>query len=243
MFLKVGFMSTSAKKKGKKKKTGKEIAVIVFAVFIAIAMMVPSLGYIINYFNMQNEQKEHPQTAQQVQDSFTEKVKELNEKIQIDPKNANLYDELGNTYLQWASFASALPQEGQDTNTLVKERAQQALDAFNNSLAISTTEAGVVGKALSLTLLNEPNEAETVLEDYLKDHPESTTAYQMLAQVFEIKGENDKAVETYKKMKDSTSDEKIKERAQKAIDRLNNPDQSQESSQAGDQSQESSNNS
>ncbi len=233
-------MSTTAKKNGKKKKTGKEIAVIVFAIFIALSMMIPSIGYIIN--NMQNQQESHPVTIQQVDETFTKKTDELNEKIKIDPKNANLYDELGNDYLQWASYASVLPVEGQDTAATVNGLKHKALDAFNASLEISTTEAGVVGKALSLTMLNDPDQAETLLEGYLKDHPESTAAYQMLAQVFEVKGEKEKALEAYEKVKSTTSDEKVKERAQEGIDRINNPQQAQQEDGSEQASDNSSNN-
>ncbi len=234
-------MSTNAKKNGKKKKTGKEIAVIVFAIFIAISMMIPSIGYIINYYNMQTQQQEHPVTAEQVDETFTKEIDQVNEKIKKDSNNADLYNELGNDYLQWASYATVLPVEGQDTAAVIKERTTKALDAFNASLEISTTEAGVVGKALALTMLNEPDQAETLLEGYLKDHPESTSAYQMLAQVFEIKGEQEKALETYEKMKNSTNDVKLQQRAQNAIDRIKNPEKSQQG-ESEQPSEESSNN-
>ncbi len=234
-------MSTKAKKNGKEKKTAKEIAVIVFSVFIAIAMMVPSIGMIVNYYNSQNQENQ-PVTAEQVDETFTKLINAAEEKIKANPNDTALYNELGTDYIQWATYTPLFAQEGQDTSALVTERYNKALDAYNASLNISTTEGAVVGKAFALEKLNDLGQAESTLEDYLKDHPESTSAYQMLASIFELKGDKEQAIDAYQKVKEMSSDEEAKKDAQSAIDRLNNSGQSQNSEGQEQTSEESSEN-
>ncbi len=233
-------MSTKAKKNGKEKKTAKEIAVIVFAIFIAVAMMVPSIGMIVSYYNSQNQ--DNTVTLEKVDETFGSMVSTVDAKIKEDPENTSLYNELGGDYMQWAAYTPLFAKEGQDISGLVTERYNKALDAFNASLDIKTTEGAIVGKAFVLSQLHDYSQAESVLEGYLKDHPESTSAYQMLASVFEDQDQKDKAIEAYQKVKETASDDKTKAEAQSAIDKLNNPEGAQAQDNSGQTSEGSSSN-
>ncbi len=82
-------------------------------------------------------------------------------------------------------------------------------------------------------MLNKTDEAKSVLEGYLKDHPESTAAYGMLAHIFEAQGDNQKAIETYNKVKETTTDDNVKKQAQEEIDRIQGDKKSDEGSQQG----------
>ncbi len=83
-------MSTTSNGNGKKKKTGKEIAVIVFSIFIAIAMMVPSIGYIVSYYKYQHQpqaaQQEQNLTPEQINQSFADIIKQYNELIEKEQR-------------------------------------------------------------------------------------------------------------------------------------------------------------
>ncbi len=214
-------MSKHTKANGKKKKTGKEIAVIFFAIFIAISMMVPSIGYIVSYYQYQNSQNEQI-TPEQVNETFEKQIASLNESIAASPEDANLYGQLGSVYLQWASFSQYFPKEGDDVAALVTERANKALEAFNTSLEKGETENAVVGKSLALSTLGKAEEAKATLEGYLKDHPESVMALETLARAFEMEGNSEKAIETYEKLKAAAgeSNAEVSQKAQEAIDRI-----------------------
>ncbi len=213
--------TTHGKGKGKEKKTAKEIAVIVFSIFIAISMMVPSIGAIINYYNYQKNQNQEV-TLEQVDETFTKQIDQIQAQIKAKPDDPYLYAQLGSSYIQWANLSKFFPQNGVDTNAIVQGHLTKAIEAYDSSLAIETTEPAVAGKALALSMLNKYDEAETVLGEYLKDHPESTSGYEMLAQIFEMQDEHDKAIEAYEKVKENASDSQqdVKDKAQESIDKI-----------------------
>ena len=212
-------MSTTAKKNGKKKKTGKEIAVIVFAIFIALSMMIPSIGYIVNYYNNQEKMEHSHPTIEQVNETFGQTIENLENRIKEDPNSYELYDQLGDAYLAWAGN-SYDPNNFDGTIGRVGELSNKAIDAFDHSLDIETNERAILGKALALVLTQKPDQAKEVLETYLKNHPDSPDAYAMLAGLFEESNDTQKAIDTYQKMKDSTNDPKLKQQIDNKINKL-----------------------
>ncbi len=217
-------MSKNTNSKSKKKKTGKEIAVIVFAIFIAISMMVPSIGYIVSYYqyNQNGGQQTAPVTAEQVNETFQKQIDEINKSIEADPQNADLKADLGNVYLQWAGFTQYFPQDGVDLTALTNERVNKALEAFDASVQIKSTDSGVIGKSYALNMLQKTDEAISGLEAFVAENPESIAAYNALAQIYQSAGQSDKAVAAYEKMIELAPDTRqdIKDKAQAAIDQI-----------------------
>ena len=189
---------TQAPKK-KDKGKGKKVAIIIFAIFMSISMMVPSLSAIINGIQQQKQQDEHKLTAEQVDADMSKRIDELKAKVDKEPKEAQNWIDLGNGYLRWASFDQMFASEKKDQGTLTK-LFSQAMAAFEKGRSLGGSPQAEIGMSSCLYQQGKVEEAINLLETYNKEKKEDARVLRSLGTLYEAEGERNKAISAYKRI-------------------------------------------
>ena len=218
---------SKAEKARERKKKITAVAIGVFAVIMALSMMLPSLSYIFGNNDQQaaseeeaTEQQSDEKTDDADDTSDDEDPAEANDMdkvdknfhASIDPLEAKLKDSpedlatllnLGNGYMDWASAASAYATDDAGREH-VTELYNQAMDYFDRYLALNDSNSVKIYRAMCQLYNGDIEEGTKELETLSKDAPDFAPVWQYLGMVYEYyQGDTDAAKEAYQKAIDA----------------------------------------
>ena len=206
-------------KERKKKITG--IAIGVFAVIMALSMMLPSLTYIFGNNSGQTEQQEQEaqQQEEQAQSEDAEETETLtgidlvdsNYAAVVDPLKAKLTENpkdlatllsLGNNYMSWASEASGYAADDA-ASAHVNELYQQAIDYFDQYLKLNDSAVVKANRAMCLLYSGDADAALAALQKLTEEAPDYGPAWANIGLIREYQGDQEAAKEAYQKAIDA----------------------------------------
>lgn len=226
-------MSKAEQKRARKQKIT-AIAVGVFAVIMALSMMLPSLTYIFGNNNQQaEEQAQEQEEAQTTDDASTEDEAEestatgmdlvdANYKAVVDPLEAKLSENpkdlatllnLGNDYMAWASDAYSYATD--DESLLhVNELFDKAIGYFDSYLELNDSIAVKTSRAMCLLYKGDTDDALASLQELTDSEATSDAepaeygrAWANMGYIYEYQGETEKAEEAYQQAKEHDKDD------------------------------------
>lgn len=206
-------------KERNKKITG--IAIGVFAVIMALSMMLPSLTYIFGNNSGQTEQQEQEaqQQEEQAQSEDGEETETLtgidlvdsNYAAVVDPLEAKLAENskdlatllsLGNNYMSWASEASGYAADDA-ASAHVNELYQQAIDYFDQYLKLNDSAVVKANRAMCLLYSGDADAALAALQKLTEEAPDYGPAWANIGLIREYQGDQEAAKEAYQKAIDA----------------------------------------
>ena len=215
----------------KQKITG--IAVGVFAVIMALSMMLPSLSYIFGNNDQSQEQAAAEADQKQAEEAETSETEEgeetaeeestdtgmdavdANYKAVIDPLEAKLKENdqdlatllnLGNDYMSWASDASTYATDDAGVEH-VNDLYQKAMDYFDRYLKLNDSVVVKASRAMCQLYSGDADGALEALEALTKEAPDYGPAWANIGLIHEYKGEQDEAKEAYQKAIEADPDD------------------------------------
>lgn len=204
-----------------RKKKLIRIGIGVFAVVMALSMMLPSLTYIFGNKNPEVQQKQQEQAAAE-QKAAEEQTKtegeeknltgvalvDSNYKAVVDPLEAKLKENekdlatlnsLGENYASWASQVSAYASADESAKTHADELYKKSIEYYDKYLAINDSQIVKATRAMVQYSAGDKDAAIKGLEQLTKDDPNFSVAWLDLGMVYEQEGNTDKAKEAYTK--------------------------------------------
>lgn len=206
-------------KERRKKITG--IAIGVFAVIMALSMMLPSLTYIFGNNSGQTEQQEQEAQQQEeqaqsedgeetetltgidlVDSNYAAVVDPLEAKLAENPKDLATLLSLGNNYMSWASEASGYAADDA-ASAHVNELYQQALDYFDQYLKLNDSAVVKANRAMCLLYSGDADAALAALQKLTEEAPDYGPAWANIGLIREYQGDQEAAKEAYQKAIDA----------------------------------------
>ncbi len=206
-------------KERKKKITG--IAIGVFAVIMALSMMLPSLTYIFGNNSGQTEQQEQEAQQQEeqaqsedgeetetltgidlVDSNYAAVVDPLKAKLTENPKDLATLLSLGNNYMSWASEASGYAADDA-ASAHVNELYQQAIDYFDQYLKLNDSAVVKANRAMCLLYSGDADAALAALQKLTEEAPDYGPAWANIGLIREYQGDQEAAKEAYQKAIDA----------------------------------------
>ncbi|MBQ9316270.1 MAG: tetratricopeptide repeat protein [Atopobiaceae bacterium] len=206
-------------KERKKKITG--IAIGVFAVIMALSMMLPSLTYIFGNNSGQIEQQEQEAQQQEeqaqsedgeetetltgidlVDSNYAAVVDPLEAKLAENPKDLATLLSLGNNYMSWASEASGYAADDA-ASAHVNELYQQAIDYFDQYLKLNDSAVVKANRAMCLLYSGDADAALAALQKLTEEAPDYGPAWANIGLIREYQGDQEAAKEAYQKAIDA----------------------------------------
>ena len=206
-------------KERNKKITG--IAIGVFAVIMALSMMLPSLTYIFGNNSGQTEQQEQEAQQQEeqaqsedgeetetltgidlVDSNYAAVVDPLEAKLAENPKDLATLLSLGNNYMSWASEASGYAADDA-ASAHVNELYQQAIDYFDQYLKLNDSAVVKANRAMCLLYSGDADAALAALQKLTEEAPDYGPAWANIGLIREYQGDQEAAKEAYQKAIDA----------------------------------------
>ena len=214
---------TELKRERNKKLTG--IAVGIFAVIMALSMMLPSLTYIFGN-NAAEPQEEVTQAADAEEaspdDAATDEdvptgiaAVDANYATVVDPLEAKLKDNpqdlatllnLGNDYMSWASTAGAYATDDEGV-AHVNDLFGKAIGYFDQYLQLNDSPAVKVNRALCVYYSGSTDQAIADLEALTTEESGYGPAWANLGMLYENEGSTDEARAAYQKAVEADPDD------------------------------------
>ena len=222
----------------KDKKDGKSragaIAIGVFAVVMALSMMLPSLSAIFanNAANDAGEQEQADAspdadgastdvssdsadsslTGMDALDaSYQTVVTDLEAKLQESPQDLATLLNLGNEYMSWgyaaSSYAISNGLTDDATESHVNDLLGKAMGYFDQYLEFNDSPAVRVNRALCQLYSGDTSGATKALEDLTQSQPDYGPAWANLGLCYEVRGDTDSAKEAYAKAQEADPDD------------------------------------
>ena len=229
------------KSRREKKEGAKRVAITIFAVFIAILMMVPSIGQIIMGRQAENAAKEGIHSVEDVDKMFKEQLDSVVKAAQDNPDDKNAQLAVPQFYMQWASYANILSQTDEDKQHTA-DLYEKASEAYDKVLADhSDWSAAHVGKASCMYAQGNEEDAISYLEKYNKENPDDPQILFGLGNLKNSKDERDEAKALYQRVVEVAGEDnkELAEAAQNRIDSINEKDA--KDAQAAQEDKESTN--
>ena len=212
--------SKAEQQKARKQKiTG--IAIGVFAVIMALSMMLPSLTYIFGNNSGQTEQQEQEAQQQEeqaqsedgeetetltgidlVDSNYAAVVDPLEAKLAENPKDLATLLSLGNNYMSWASEASGYAADDA-ASAHVNELYQQAIDYFDQYLKLNDSAVVKANRAMCLLYSGDADAALAALQKLTEEAPDYGPAWANIGLIREYQGDQEAAKEAYQKAIDA----------------------------------------
>lgn len=208
-----------AKKARKQKITA--IAIGVFAVIMALSMMLPSLTYIFGNNDEPAEQEAEQakpaesedaeasessdETAEEESTSTGMEQIDANYAAVIDPLEAKLQENdkdlatllnLGNDYMSWASDASMYATDDAGKQH-VNDLYQKAMDYFDRYLELNDSVVVKASRAMCQLYSGDIDGALAALEALTEEAPDYGPAWANIGLIHEYKGEQEEAKKAY----------------------------------------------
>lgn len=191
----------------KRKRTGKEIAVIAISIIMVVSILLPSFTMLFG-----GDKTKTPSSFSQTNEIYQPKIDELQRKIADNPSSATDQLALADTtyrYGQYAmQYASTDDEETQAKSIMQAAAAEYAAYlALAGSLETYEEKNAVVSRAFCNLYVGNDDEAIQQLQDLLKE-TNFAPAWQALGMIYESKGKNNQAIEAYQKAIDAPQDSK-----------------------------------
>ena len=210
-------ISEAEKKRARKQKIT-AIAIGVFAVIMALSMMLPSLTYI---FGNNGQAEEEPVEETTSDDTTTDEdsteatgmdLVDSNYKAVVDPLEAKLAENpkdlatllnLGNYYMQWATDASSYATDDASYEHL-GDLYEKAIGYYDSYLELNDSAVVETNRAMCILYNGDTDTALSALKDVVADHPEYGPAWADLGLIYEYQGDTEAAKEAYQQAIDAS---------------------------------------
>ena len=151
-----------------------KVVITVFAVLMALGMMLPSLAGLVD-----KGRSSTPATIEEVDARFQKTAEQLEQKVAANSEDMDSVLQLGQTYMNW-----------------VFSKAMQMFDSY---IAAKPDAAGQVkvDRALCLLYSGETSNALSALQAIVDEDPSNATAWANLGLVYEITGSTESARDAY----------------------------------------------
>ena len=189
---------TAAQQEQKKKEglsTASKVVITVFAVLMALSMMLPSLAGL-----MGNDASAPVATIEELDTRYQAITEPLENKVAANADDMASTLELAQNYMNWGYNVSYLATVDAETSH-ANELFTKAMELFDVYLASNPADAGQVkvDRALCRLYSGETSAAKTDLEAIVAEDETIATAWANLGLVNEILGDTDAAREAYNK--------------------------------------------
>lgn len=210
--------------------TGAKVALTVFAVLMALSMMLPSLAAIFGSSNSASTDSSQSQSADSGSDSsgsssdsssdsgstdavtqadqkYQPLVSALETKLSSDGQNLATLLNLGRDYMSWG-VTVRYSGTTDDATSHANDLLDQAISYFDRYLALKDSGAVRVDRALCQYYQDMTSEATAALEQLTQDMPDYGPAWANLGMLYEAAGNTDSARSAYQKAEETdASDE------------------------------------
>lgn len=225
----------NAQKAPDKKKGGlstpAKVLIVVFAVLMALSLMLPSLAAVFNVATG-NTQGDQTITAEDlvnaVNEQYSSQVEDLQSQLADDPDNDDLRKQLADAEMGWAAALSYYGTTDQETLDAY-DHAKAARDDYDAYLKDNPDDDEVLtSRAMSSYYAGDTDEAVSELEQITSSSPDYAPAWANLGMLYEVKGETEKATEAYQTAveKDPDDEAGAKSYAQGRLDSILGTDSS-----------------
>ena len=170
-----------------------KVVITVFAVLMALGMMLPSLAGLVD-----KGRSSTPATIEEVDARFQKTAEPLEQKVAVNSEDMDSVLQLGQTYMNWGYNVLALSKV--DAETLhANELFSKAMQMFDSYIAANPDAAGQVkvDRALCLLYSGETSNALSALQAIVDEDPSNATAWANLGLVYEITGSTESARDAY----------------------------------------------
>lgn len=201
--------------------TGGKVIIAIFAVLMALSMMLPSLSAIVQNGNSQDSQQEQADDSDstsdanadstadstsdsssttdyvaQIDDDYSQLTADLESKLAGDPQNLAYLLNLGKDYMSWGVQVSYFGSTDANTSH-ANELLEKAIGYFDQYLELNDASAVRVDRALCQFYEGETGDAQTALEQLTQDDPDYGPAWANLGMVYQARGDSDSARSAY----------------------------------------------
>ena len=200
---------------------GAKVALTVFAVLMALSMMLPSIAAIVGTSSSQDSSSQSQSadsgSSADSSDGTTDAVAQADEKYQplvdaletklsSDSQNLATLLNLGKDYMAWGVTVRYSGSTDASTSH-ANELLEKAISYYDQYLALKDSSAVRVDRALCQYYEEETSEATAALEQLTQDMPDYGPAWANLGMLYESAGNSDQAREAYQKAQEADADD------------------------------------
>lgn len=208
-------LSKAEQKRARKQKiTG--IAIGIFAVVMALSMMLPSLTYIFGNNDQPAEQQTQEETKSTdtsnedeteeetltgmdlVDSNYKAVVDPLEQKLSENPEDLATLLSLGNNYMSWGTDASSYASDDAGTQH-VNELYGKAVSYYDSYLELNDSVVVKASRAMCFLYSGDTDKALDSLKSLTEEAPDYGPAWANMGLIYEYQGENEKAEDAYQK--------------------------------------------
>ena len=202
------------------KKERNKILVIVFAVIMALSMMLPSLGQIFaGILNAGKESQQATITVDDIDKQYKDELAKVAETLKKNPEDSEAMLKEANLYYTWGLSLLQIGGESSKTSPIF----EQAIGSFDNYLKVKPDDTKVaMTRDTCLFYSGKTDEAMDAMNK-LAESSNYAPAWVSLATMYETEGKIDEAKQAYNKAieadpKDEASAKSFAEQALKNLD-------------------------
>ena len=229
---------SAAQAKADRKKRFTTIIIVVFAIIMALSMMLPSLSSIFTSTDSTSSTSEEQDastsdtsssdssssttsTMDSIDQQYESTVSSLEKELEDDPENLATLLNLGNDYMSWGYTASQYASTD-DENAHVDELLDKAISYYDQYLELNDSDVVKVDRALCTYYKGDVDEAQAELEQITTDSPDCAIAWANLGMVYESNGADYSAKKAYEKAEETDPDDEYgaKSYAEERLDAL-----------------------
>ena len=209
---------------------GAKVALTVFAVLMALSMMLPSIAAIVGASSSQDSSSQSQSadsgssadssdsgSSSDSSDGTTDAVAQADEKYQplvdaletklsSDSQNLATLLNLGKDYMAWGVTVRYSGSTDASTSH-ANELLEKAISYYDQYLALKDSGAVRVDRALCQYYEEGTSEATAALEQLTQDMPDYGPAWANLGMLYESAGNSDQAREAYQKAQEADADD------------------------------------
>lgn len=206
---------------------GAKVALTVFAVLMALSMMLPSIAAIIGTSSSQDSSSQSQSAdsgssadssdsgsssdgtadaVAQADEKYQPLVDALQTKLSSDSQNLATLLNLGKDYMAWGVTVRYSGSTDASTSH-ANELLEKAISYYDQYLALKDSGAVRVDRALCQYYEEETSEATAALEQLTQDMPDYGPAWANLGMLYESAGNSDQAREAYQKAQEADADD------------------------------------
>lgn len=206
--------------------SGAKVALTVFAVLMALSMMLPSIAAIVGTSSSSSSDAQSQDSsssdgssdsADASSDSATDAVTQADEKYQplvtsleqklsSDSENLATLLNLGKDYMAWG-VTVRYSGTTDDATSHANDLLEKAVSYYDQYLALKDSGAVRVDRALCLFYEDMTSEATTALEQLTQDMPDYGPAWANLGMLYESAGNTDAAKDAYEHAQEADADD------------------------------------
>ena len=224
--------------------------IVVFAVLMALSLMLPSLSSIFSSSSSSSSSSEQTTDADsdtssdsdssetdyvaKADEKYGAQVATLEEKYASDPVNLATLLNLGKDYMTWGAYVRYFGSTDADTSH-ANELLSTAVKYYDEYLAIKDSDAVRVDKALCAYYQEDGTSALQQLKELTESSPDYGPAWANLGLVYEASGDDDSAKAAYAKAQETDPNDDYGAKTY-ATQRLASMESSDETSDSDDSS-------